>query len=113
MEAQIEFGVDSVYAIVKRKSFTAVDFLSFIGGLLGLFAGFSVISGFEIIYHFMIYPVIKMRTRNDSRIYPLSREITIITKKIQFLNYCSNLFKESSIHSFNHIGNQYKNLFER
>lgn len=34
----------------RFRQFTFIDFLSYVGGLLGLFAGISVLSFFEIFY---------------------------------------------------------------
>lgn len=36
--------------IVKSATMTIVDLISKIGGTLGLFCGFSILSGFEIAY---------------------------------------------------------------
>lgn len=37
----------------RFRQFTFIDFLSYVGGLLGLFAGISVLSFFEIFYFFI------------------------------------------------------------
>lgn len=38
------------YAMVRYQQLKFVDFLSYVGGILGLFAGISVLSIFEILY---------------------------------------------------------------
>ena len=40
--------------ILKTATITAIDMISNIGGTLGLFSGFSVLSGLEIIYWMML-----------------------------------------------------------
>ena len=48
--------LDSFYFLEYEKTprMTEIDFISNVGGLLGLFMGFSLISLFEIIYWFII-----------------------------------------------------------
>ncbi|KAG5679610.1 hypothetical protein PVAND_009170 [Polypedilum vanderplanki] len=38
------------YALLRHQEFKLVDFLSYVGGILGLFAGISSLSIFEVIY---------------------------------------------------------------
>lgn len=51
MKVVANFKDDNFYPQVRRKYFTTIDWFSFIGGILGLFFGFSFISGFEITFH--------------------------------------------------------------
>lgn len=44
--------------LIRKKQFTELDFLSFAGGLLGLFAGVSALSLVEVIYWFTIRVII-------------------------------------------------------
>ena len=44
------FDKPSILQFTKQESMTIVDYISQLGGLLGLFIGFSFISAFEIIY---------------------------------------------------------------
>ena len=46
---------ENEFTPLKRvRQFTIFDFLSYIGGLLGLFAGISVLSFFEVFYFFTL-----------------------------------------------------------
>lgn len=45
---------DPQFVPLRRfRQFTFIDFLSYVGGLLGLFAGISVLSFVEIFYFFV------------------------------------------------------------
>ena len=50
--AQVHFYFDksSILQFTRQKRMTLVDYISQMGGLLGLFIGFSFISGIELIY---------------------------------------------------------------
>lgn len=49
-----KFGVEDFYPLRRTLRFTIIDFLSNVGGVLGLFAGISVLSIFEIVYFFTL-----------------------------------------------------------
>jgi amiloride-sensitive sodium channel len=51
---KIRFKENEVISMERIQRFTIFDFLSYIGGLLGLFAGISVLSLFEIFYFFTL-----------------------------------------------------------
>ena len=47
---RIYFDTPTLNIITKDRAATPVDYVSAIGGTMGLFTGFSIISGVEIIY---------------------------------------------------------------
>jgi amiloride-sensitive sodium channel len=51
---RIKFKDNEFVSMQRIRQFTVVDFLSYVGGLLGLFAGISVLSFFEILYFFSL-----------------------------------------------------------
>jgi acid-sensing ion channel, other len=55
-EAELEFHYrDSEYfPLIRYQEFKTKDFLAFVGGLLGLFAGISVLSIIEFVYFFTL-----------------------------------------------------------
>ena len=53
---------------------TWIDYLSQIGGLLGLAMGISIISGIEIIYWITIRLIRNMQSMNESRRYKKEKE---------------------------------------
>ena len=60
---QIYFNTATYDEIVRDVSVTLADQLGVIGGTMGLFAGFSFLSGLEIIYFFVKY-LISVVNRN-------------------------------------------------
>ena len=63
---KFRFKDNEFTAMQRVRQFTIFDFLSYIGGLLGLFAGISVLSLFEIFYFFtlrLIYEILKLKRR--------------------------------------------------
>ena len=55
----------STVIIVKTATMTAIDMISNIGGTLGLFSGFSIISGLEILYWITL--VIKGKLKKETK----------------------------------------------
>ena len=48
------FDKDSILQYTRQESMTTVGYISQLGGILGLFIGFSFVSGIELIYWFTI-----------------------------------------------------------
>ena len=57
---RIKFKDDEFISMRRVRQFTTVDFLSYVGGLLGLFAGISMLSLVEIFYFFSIRLVVNI-----------------------------------------------------
>lgn len=51
---KIMFKDPDFKAFRRFRQFTVIDFLSYVGGLLGLFAGISVLSFFEVVYFLVL-----------------------------------------------------------
>ena len=83
--------------LIRKKQFNELDFLSYVGGILGLFAGFSALSMVELIYWFS-YRVF-VGNRSDVRVYPFNK----IPENGIFRIQLSSYFKESSIHGLSYI----------
>lgn len=49
-----KFSDDDFHPLCRTRRFTTIDFLSNVGGVLGLFAGISVLSFFEAFYFFTL-----------------------------------------------------------
>lgn len=110
------FTPDKTYTQWKRKSYSIFEVFSFVGGLLGLFAGFSVLSGTEVLYYFLIHPLMELRKRNDSRVYPFednNNSIEIKIRRPRILRFIKEMLESSSIHSFSQIGMDGKKFIER
>ena len=64
---KIYFGATTFDQITKDRAAKFVDMISAIGGTLGLFTGFSLISAVEIVYFGikLLYKALKSRCNND------------------------------------------------
>ena len=112
MEVIAKFKDDSFYPQIKRKYFTMIDWFSFVGGILGLFFGFSFLSAFEIIFH-------ASRDLFGEKNCRISRTRKLFWKRKQKVDsgsaaaYINHLCKNSSIHSFQYIFGSDFRLMER
>ncbi|XP_070497894.1 pickpocket protein 28-like [Chironomus tepperi] len=101
------FKSDSFYPQIRRKYFTKLDWFSFVGGILGLFFGFSFLSGFEIIFHIFssVHGRVSQATTHSGRFK--SHKLNKIVK------YLKNFMNSSSIHSFSYVVDHRLRLYER
>jgi hypothetical protein len=92
----------------KRVQMNGVELLSFVGGLLGLFAGFSFISLVEFVYIFFLkfFCFEKLPRFNSkcskNKVQPFDDTDSPGRLKA-FRSYIMLYMKESSVHSFNFI----------
>ena len=112
IEFEIQFGISEIFAVKRRKTVTNIDILSLIGGFLGLFAGFSFLSAGEIILHFVINPLDMLVKRKSTRVHAILYN-TKPKWESKIWNYVVDFLKNSSIHSFSHIGNNKKIFLQR
>jgi hypothetical protein len=82
--------------------------LSFVGGLLGLFAGFSALSFIELIYWFPIRMTLKLINRRSTKVFPFHGNFEKIQRKFKFL---FDYFENSSIHGVNYFADS--KLFDK
>jgi hypothetical protein len=98
-----KFKNNAFNQLIRKQQFDTLDFLSFVGGILGLFAGFSALSFVELIYWFTIRAVIGNCKKIDTKVYPIDviaeRKSKIARVFDSFLSY----FNESSIHGLNDV----------
>lgn len=88
IDFEIQFAKNFLFPVKRKKLFSNADILGLVGGFLGLFAGVSILSMIEIIFH--------MLKKSES-----AHETEDEKKCIK--NLGSELFRESSIHGFNYI----------
>lgn len=87
--------------LIRKKQFNEVDFLSFVGGLFGLFVGFSSLSFVEIIYWISRKLFSFIKCKKLRRVYPtLNPEIS---SNQQNKNVLKEYFNESSIHGISYL----------
>jgi len=113
MSITAKFKDDSFYPQIRRKYFTLIDWFSFVGGILGLFFGFSFLSAFEIIFHawMLTFGGKSNRFRNDQRIVWIQKETD--GKLSKTLKYLKLFMRSSSIHGLKYIPSGNVKLLER
>lgn len=57
VQINFRFKDNEFFSTRRYLQFTFEDFISYVGGLLGLFAGISVLSIFEIVFFFVVRPL--------------------------------------------------------
>lgn len=119
----MKFEEDEFYPSIKQRQFTGINFLSYIGGTLGLFAGFSVLTVFELLSHFVVRSCLGFveKMRNRSKVHAIKTASIIKSKKHSKLpgfikiplmlgrNYAEN----SSVHGITHASQKNLSIFER
>jgi hypothetical protein len=104
LDVRVSFQNDKVNNLVRKQQFNELDFLSYIGGLLGLFAGFSVLSFVELVYWFLIRICLDKIRRVSSKVVPLIRVPTLRSSRLDnFGKQVKNYLQESSIHGLSYI----------
>ncbi|CAO1403765.1 unnamed protein product [Diamesa tonsa] len=118
VEIIIKFQKNEFFSVIRKKQFSKTDFISYCGGILGLFAGISVLSFIELIYYFTIRvvgdwkrsKVVPIANIESLQSFPKQAENKIMkTLKTYTLKY----FKGTSIHGFNYSVDSTRSLFER
>jgi hypothetical protein len=69
----VKFKDNSIKVIVRKKSLTEIDFISYIAGVLELFSGFSAISFMELFFLFIYWmykEIFKKKSKFDRKIHP-------------------------------------------
>ena len=64
---RIYFGASTFDIITKDRAAKFVDMISAIGGTLGLFTGFSIMSAFEIVYFGIKIILEAIKAKNSKR----------------------------------------------
>ena len=77
--------------------------MSFVGGILGLFAGFSALSFVELIYWFTIRIIVMNWKIKYGKIHPIRNFQEDCSKITQIKEFVKTYFNESSIHGLNFI----------
>lgn len=102
----VQFKDDSFYPQIRRKYFTIIDWFSFVGGVLGLFFGFSFLSGFEIVFH----ACLGISRQNDVGLAIIARTNEITHKTVEYLQ---NFLRTSSIHGLKYVLDSKLRIYER
>jgi len=114
MSITAKFKAESFYPQIRRKYFTLIDWFSFVGGILGLFFGFSFLSAFEIVFHAWMLTFGGKSNRlkqNEKIIFWIKKETDGKLNKI--LKYLKLFMRSSSIHGLKYIPSGNVKLLER
>jgi Amiloride-sensitive sodium channel len=108
----VQFKVSEFYPLIRRKHFTKIDIFSFVGGLLGLFLGFSVLSAIEILHFFCINVCFKRKPFSETPkpSWNLDKRTKSFNDRCDFL---ANFMKKSSIAGLAYIADESIHLIER
>lgn len=112
----------SFYPLVKTQLASFSDFLGSVGGLLGLFAGVSMISIIEFLYFFIYKPILRTVLHRVHKIHPRNL-IKIESQTVPQINeqhvlyqlsaYFLEFLNRSTIHGVNFIADTEQNFYER
>jgi len=105
------FKDDSFYPKIRRKYFTTIDWFSFVGGILGLFFGFSFLSGFEIMYH--IWKGIFSTNIDQNLIVNRARNSKVKKRLQKIWKYVKIFMDNSSIHGLSYVTKSEIRIYER
>lgn len=100
LEMSFTFRTSSFHPFVKIFSFTFYDFLSSVGGCMGLLAGISILSVVEIFYHMLAIKFklkgnkVRPRTQISSKTSKLHEDHVLV----QLIKYCGKFIKTSDMH---------------
>jgi hypothetical protein len=115
------FFKENEFPIIQlQRKFTELDFLSYIGGTLGLFAGFSFLTILELLFYFTFRPAVR-KVKCKSRVAPLqawtqeasprnNKALKLVRKST---SYFYHYMEESSLHGLNHASFKNLRLVER
>lgn len=119
----VQFEKDEFYPSIKQRQFTGINFLSYIGGTLGLFAGFSVLTVFELLIYFLVrFCLNLLKTRSKMfKVHPKKSIPAVkIKKHLKFpsllktpLKFGRSYLENSSIHGITHASQKNLSLIER
>ncbi|XP_070504562.1 uncharacterized protein [Chironomus tepperi] len=103
----VHFKSSTFSRYVRKKQFNEVDFLSFVGGILGLFAGFSVLSFVELFHWFCVKICINLCDAQN-RVHTFNSEPENVARMPRVLQV---FFESSSVHGLQYFLN--KQVIER
>lgn len=113
----IAFSGDHFYPFVGEPAFVGSDFLAALGGLLGLFAGISVISAIEVVFHFLRLLVAKMTDRRLLKVHRMkANERSIVfspSVSRRRLQYFVEIILKSDIHGIGFLVEGGRKVWEK
>ncbi|CAG9810334.1 unnamed protein product [Chironomus riparius] len=115
IQASVQFHEVRYNALIRKQQFNELDFFSYFGGLLGLFAGISVLSLIETVYWFTIRQLESCHRSDSTQVMPFNEDDEGSQPSgifNSFKLFIVNFFNESSIHGFKFlVGSNYVQRF--
>lgn len=120
----MKFSKNEFHPTIKQRQFTGINFLSYIGGTLGLFAGFSFLTIFELLIYFGLRSSLSFieTKRRQKKVQPTKKVVIAnskrkLTKIASFLKvlltFGQSYVEETSIHGINHASLKNLSKIER
>jgi hypothetical protein len=103
---RVMYKSSDFFPMIRQQQLTALDVVSYCGGSLGLFLGFSALSAIEIVYYLTLRAICVKRQQMKVSVVESSNEST---KN----NYLAEFAESSTIHGFNQINMKIRHSFER
>lgn len=114
---QFAFSSDYFYPFIEELAFGASDFLGALGGLMGLFAGMSVISAIEVGFHALKMFFVKMSDRRLLKVHSMNaiESVSVIDTSIsrRSLEYIVKIILKSDIHGLHFLVDAGRKIWER
>ena len=107
-EFRIRFKDGEFYPLVLKRVFSRIDVFSYVGGVLSLFLGFSVLSVIEI-FHLLVIKLIIPR-KQTAKVLNTSK---VVTGARGFKQNFKEYMEKSSIHGFHYIADDEMTFLER
>jgi hypothetical protein len=101
----IFFKNSEFFPMILQQQLTTLDLISYCGGSLGLYLGFSVLSAVELVYYFSLRLIFKRVQSNKVECFSVAPK----AHKNYLLEFVSN----SSVHGCNQISRNRRHLLER
>ncbi|CAG9808827.1 unnamed protein product [Chironomus riparius] len=102
LELNMSFKKDNINHFIHKQLYDVLDLLSYAGGLLGLFAGFSLLSFIELIYWFTVRAIMK-NFHQSTRVHPFNENQDSQRNFMNFKHVAQDFLKNSSIHGLRYI----------
>lgn len=102
-EIRISFKEKEYFATLKQENLSIVDTLSYVGGILGLFAGLSFLTIFEILYF--------LCGVKRNQVQAISAP-DIMKSESKVKTYLMSYFMNTSIHSLNYVTSENKSCIK-